>query len=163
MEEKELIKLTPEQLTDMGICPTCLDRKYNGAIFGDYTNRRIYSDKDIDCSFVFKPRAEGHMVIITQQHFQDMSEAPDYINEKIIRYARQFMKIIKEVYKCERVYLSTMCDGPVNHYHVQLLPRYSYERRGAKNFIKPTQDYVFQKEKFEKIKNFIYEYSKKDL
>ena len=44
------------------------------------------------------------------------------ILEKIIRFARQFMIIIREVYQCERVYLCSMCDGLMNHYHVQLIP-----------------------------------------
>ena len=33
MEEKELLKLSVKELIDMGVCPTCLDRKYNGAIY----------------------------------------------------------------------------------------------------------------------------------
>ena len=76
------------------------------------------------------------MCILSIEHFHDMSEAPDYLNEKIIRYAKQFMNILKEVYKCERVYLCSMCDGLNNHYHVQLIPRYSFEKRGSTNFVK---------------------------
>ena len=56
------------------------------------------------------------------------------ILEKIIRFARQFMIIIRGVYQCQRVYLCSMCDGPMNHYHVQLIPRYSNEKRGSRNY-----------------------------
>mgnify|MGYP003299721288 CR=1 FL=1 len=58
------------------------------------------------------------------------------INEKIIRFVKVYMNIIVEVFGCERVYLCTMSDGPMNHYHVQLIPRYSFEERGSKNFVK---------------------------
>ena len=51
-----------------------------------------------------------------------MSEAPDSVNEKIIRFAKRFMNIIKEVYLCERVYMCTMCDGLNNHHRIQLIP-----------------------------------------
>ena len=34
MNEEELMKLTPGELTDLGICPTCFNRKHNGAVFG---------------------------------------------------------------------------------------------------------------------------------
>ena len=57
------------------------------------------------------------------------------------------MNIIKEVYACESVYLCTMCDGAMNHFHVQLIPRYSFEKRGSKNFVKPRFEYVHDSEK----------------
>lgn len=161
MEEKELLKLSPKELIDMGVCPTCLNRKYNGAVFGDDSKLKLYEDKDIECLFVGNPRAVGHMMISTQTHYHDMSEAPDCINEKIIRFAKQFMIILKQVYKCERVYLCTMSDGPMNHYHVQLIPRYKDEERGSKNFIKPRKQYVYNEQKFNKVRRLISEYAKK--
>ena len=56
----------------------------------------IYEDKDIECFFVGNPRADGHMCISTINHYHDLSETPDYIDEKIIRFAKQFMIIYKE-------------------------------------------------------------------
>lgn len=160
MNDKDLLKLSPAELVDLGICPTCFNRKHNGALYGDNTNTLLYVDDDIECFFVGNPRAEGHMCISTVQHFHDLSEAPDYINSKIIRYSKQFMIILKEVYKCERVYLCSMCDGPNNHYHIQLIPRYGFEKRGSSNFVKERKAYVFNKEKFSLVKSKIDEYSK---
>lgn len=142
---------SPAELTDAGICPTCFDRATGGRVFGDTTNLKIFEDKDIDCCFVGNPRAVGHMMISTKKHFHDMSECSDRLNKKIVCFAKQFMKILCEVYGCERVYLCTMSDGPMNHYHVQLIPRYPYEERGSKNFVKPRHDYVYDKEKVDLI------------
>lgn len=161
MEDKELLKLSHGELIDMGICPTCLDRKYNGALYGDNRNRLIYEDRDIECLFVPNPRANGHMIISTINHYHDLSEADDYINEKIIRFAKQFMIIIKQIYQCERVYLCTMSDGPNNHYHVQLIPRYHSEARGSINFVKDRHNYVYDENKFNLVKQMIAEYVKK--
>lgn len=158
MEEKDLLKLSPKELTDLGVCPTCLNRKYNGAVFGDDSQLKIYEDKDIECLFVANPRAVGHMMISTQTHYHDMSEAPDELNAKIIKFAKQFMIILKKVYGCERVYLCTMSDGPMNHYHVQLIPRYKNEERGSINFVKPRKPYVYDETKFNKIKELINSY-----
>ena len=155
MDEIELLKLTPGELVDRGICPTCLNRKYAGAIYGDVTDKMLYKDNDIECFFVGNPRARGHMCISTIEHYHDLSEAPDHINEKIIRFAKQFMIILREVYQCERVYLCSMCDGPMNHYHVQLIPRYNYEQRGSKNFVKRRTEYVFEKTQFFAVKEKI--------
>ena len=162
MKVEELLKLTPGELTDLGICPTCFNRENNGALYGDDTETLIYKDCDIECFFAGNPRADGHMCISTMTHYHDMSEAPDYINEKIIRFAKQFMIIIKEVYKCERVYMCTMCDGLNNHYHIQLIPRYSFEERGSKNFVKKRKVYSYDEEKFNKVKEMITKYAQGD-
>ncbi len=154
-----LCNMTPAQLVDLGICPTCFNREHNGALYGDTSNTLVYLDNDIECFFVKNPRADGHMCISAIEHYHDMSEAPDFINEKIIKFAKQLMIIIKEVYKCERVYLCTMCDGPSNHYHVQLIPRYSHEKRGSGNFVKPRGEYLFDEDKFNTVKRLIGDYA----
>lgn len=161
MEDKDLLKLSMKELVDNGICPTCLDRRTNGAFFGDSSKLEIYKDGDIECLYVSNPRAEGHMIISSITHYHDMSESPDELNEKIIRYSKALMNIIKNVYKCERVYLCTMCDGPNNHYHVQLIPRYSYEERGSTNFVKPRKKYVYDEEKVNEVRRLVKEYSNK--
>lgn len=160
MKKEELLTLSPKELTDMGVCPTCLNRKYHGAIFGDDSQLKLYEDQDIECLFVGNPRAIGHMMISTQQHYHDMSEAPDEINCKMIRFAKQFMLILKQVFGCERVYLCTMSDGPMNHYHLQLIPRYKEEERGSKNFVKPRKEYIFDASKFLQVKTLITQYAK---
>ncbi len=155
MEEEKLLKLSARELTDLGVCPTCLNRKYNGAVFGDDSKLKLYEDEDIECLFVGNPRAVGHMMISTQTHYHDLSEAPDELNAKIIKFAKQFMIILKQTFGCERVYLCTMSDGPMNHYHVQLIPRYKNEERGSKNFVKPRKPYEFDEKSFNKVKELI--------
>lgn len=158
MNKEELLKLSPGELVDMGICPTCFNRENGGALYGDLSDKLLYEDEDIECFFVGNPRADGHMCICTMEHYHDMSEAPDCINEKIIRFAKRFMQILCEVYGCERVYLCTMCDGPNNRYHIQLIPRYAYEKRGSKNFVKPRKAYEFDKEKVDAVRRLINDY-----
>lgn len=159
MTKEELLKLSPGELTDLGICPTCFNRENGGKLYGDNTDKLLYMDEDIECFFVGNPRADGHMCISTIEHYHDMSEAPDTLNEKIIRFAKQFMKIICEVFGCERVYMCTMCDGPNNHYHIQLIPRYANEKRGSRNFVKERKAYRFDMERFDAVKRRIAEYA----
>jgi len=151
MNEEELLKLTPGELTDLGICPTCFNRSHNNALYGDDSKLKTYEDEDIECLFVPNPREKGHMMIASKEHFHDMMEASDEINIKMFKFAKEYMKIIKNVYGCERVYLCTMCDGPMNHYHIQLIPRYFYEKRGSNNFVKPRQEYVYDEDKFKEV------------
>ena len=155
MKKEDLLKLSPGELTDLGICPTCLNRETGGALYGDISDKLLYEDEDIECFFVGNPRAAGHMCISTMQHYHDMSEAPDALNAKIMRYAKRFMAILCEVLGCERVYLCTMCDGPANHYHVQLIPRYPHERRGSENFVKPRGTFDLAPETVEEVRRRI--------
>ena len=157
-KKAELLKLSPGELTDLGICPTCFNRENDGALYGDLSDKLLYADEEIECFFVGNPRAEGHMCISTIEHYHDMSEAPDHINEKIIRFSKRFMQILCQVYGCERVYLCTMCDGPNNHYHIQLIPRYGFEKRGSGNFVKSRKAYVFDSEKLEAVRSQIEQY-----
>ena len=160
MTTEELLKLSPGELTDLGICPTCFNRENGGTLYGDLTDKMLYEDGEIECFFVGNPRAEGHMCISTVAHYHDMSEAPDEINEKIIRFAKRFMRILCDVYGCERVYLCTMCDGPNNHYHIQLIPRYAHEKRGSRNFVKERKVYRFDKQRFDAVRKQIGQYVK---
>ena len=149
----EVIKLikdgivSAKDLTDSGICPTCFDRKHNNVLYGDNTDKMLYEDELFECFLVGNPRANGHVAISTKKHFKDMMEIDDKTCEKIFLLAMNVMNILKEVYDCESVYLCTMCDGPMNHFHVQLIPRYSFEKRGSKNFVKPRFEYVHDSEK----------------
>ncbi len=155
MTDQELLKLTPAQLVDLGICPTCFNREHGGALYGDMADKMLYADGELECFLVGNPRAVGHACISAIEHYHDMSEAPDALNAKIMRFAKRLMRILKEVYGCERVYLCTMCDGPNNHYHVQLIPRYAHEARGSKNFVKPRGTYVYDAEKLRRVKELL--------
>lgn len=160
MDERELIKLTPAELVDLGVCPTCLNRKYHGAIYGDDRQTLLYRDGDIEIFFVGNPRAVGHAAISSIEHYHDLSEAPDELNGKIMAFAGKLMRILKAVYGCERTYLCSMCDGPNNHYHVQLIPRYAFEKRGSGNFVKQRKEYVYDEEKFLAVKSALGEFAK---
>ena len=155
MNVQELLKLSPGELVDRGVCPTCFNREHGGALYGDRSDKLIWEDEEIECFFAGNPRSDGHAIISTVQHYHDMSEAPDALNGKIIRYAARLMRIIREVYGCERVYLCTMCDGPNNHYHMQMIPRYAHEQRGSRNFVKPRKEYVCDQEKLAQVRAMI--------
>ena len=116
-------------------------------LFGDISDKILYEDDDIECFLVGNPRAAGHVAVSTKKHYKDMMEIDDIICQKVFLFAKKAMIILREVYGAESVYLCTMCDGPMNHFHIQLIPRYDFEKRGSKNFVKPRQEYVHDEEK----------------
>ena len=148
-------EITVADIVDSGICPTCFDKQNNHILYGDNKDKMIFEDDDFECFLVGNPRAEGHTAISTKKHYKDMMEIDDKICNEIFILAKKIMNILKEVYNAESVYLCTMCDGPMNHFHIQLIPRYSFEKRGSKNFVKPRLEYREDKEKLLKLRNKI--------
>lgn len=146
-------KVTVADIVDSGICHTCFDRRNGHILYGDNTDKIVYEDDTFECFLVGNPRAEGHAAISTKKHFKDMLGADDKTCEEIFLLAKKVMIALKEVYGAESVYLCTMCDGPMNHFHVQLIPRYAFEKRGSANFVKPRSEYKEDKEKLEKLKS----------
>lgn len=148
-------KLTARELTDKGICPTCYDREHNNCVFGDNSDKVIYENELFECFLCGNPRADGHMIISSKTHYKDMMEAPEQLIREMFSFARTVMISIMKVYHCESVYLCTMCDGPMNHFHLQLIPRYDYEQRGSKNFVKERKEYVKDVKKIEALKKLL--------
>ena len=127
-------------LTDLAICPTCYDRRNDRCLYGDITDRLLFENDLFECFLVSNPRADGHVVISTKKHYKDMMEIPDELCSDIFIFAKKLMNILKSVYDSESVYLCTMCDGPMNHFHLQLIPRYNFEKRACNNFAKRGKD-----------------------
>ena len=159
--EEEIQKLiingevSVRDIVDSGICPTCFDKNNNHVLYGDNTDKMIYENDKFECFLVGNPRSEGHVAISTKKHFKDMMEIDDETCKEIFLISKKLMNIIKKIYNSESVYLCTMCDGPMNHFHVQLIPRYSFEKRGSKNFVKPRFEYKEDKEKLQKLRELM--------
>ena len=157
-DEEEIKKLIVNNevsivdIVDSGICPTCFDKNNNHILYGDNTDKMIYENNLLECFLVGNPRADGHTVISTKRHFKDMMEIDDETCKEIFLISKKLMKIIKKVYNAESVYLCTMCDGPMNHFHVQLIPRYNFEKRGSNNFVKPRFKYKEDKKKLNQLR-----------
>lgn len=150
------MELTPAMLVDSGICPTCHNREHGNVLYGDCSDKLLFENELFECMLVGNPRAPGHTAIISKQHYKDMMEIPDELCREVYVFAKKAMCALKAVYGSESVYLCTMCDGPMNHFHVQLIPRYAYEKRGSRNFVKERQTYVADPEKIDQLRNLLH-------
>ena len=155
VERDTQMPLTAAELTDMGICPTCYDRNHHFALYGDPAETTLYENDLFTCVLIGGPRAPGHTCIISKDHYKDMMEIPDDLCAAVYLFAKKAMNALKQVYGAESVYLCTMCDGPMNHFHVQLIPRYAHEKRGSKNFVKPRSGYIHEPEKVETLRQLL--------
>ena len=150
------MELTPVMLMDSGICPTCYNREHGNVLYGDCSDKLLFENDLFECMLVGNPRAPGHTAIISKAHYKDMLEIPDELCWEVYVFAKKAMCALKAVYGSESVYLCTMCDGPMNHFHVQLIPRYAYEKRGSRNFVKERQAYIADPEKIDQLRNLLH-------
>lgn len=146
------MELTPAMLVDAGICPTCYNREHGNCLYGDNSDKLLFENELFECMLVGNPRAPGHTTIISKAHYKDMLAIPDDLCAEVYLFAKKTMNALKSVYDSASVYLCTMCDGPMNHFHVHLIPRYSYEKRGSRNFVKERQAYTPDPEKVEALR-----------
>lgn len=144
--------LTPAELTDRGICPTCYDRENGHCLYGDPAPKMLFENDLFECFLAGNPRAEGHTIISSKAHYKDMTAIPDALCKEIFVFAKKAMSVLKAVYGAESVYLCTMCDGPMNHFHLQLIPRYAFEARGSRNFVKERKAYVEDAQKLAELR-----------
>jgi len=114
----------------------------NGRIFSDLKDRMFYEDDAMFCFFEEHPRAVGHAILFVKKHYEDMTYLPDALCASAFLLAKRVMNVLKYALGVKKVYLCTMCDGNVNHFHIQLIPRHPHTEIGSKNFVKPREEHI---------------------
>jgi len=135
-EEKELKQRVEKikGLQEKGICFGCYNFE-TGDIFPD-DGLIFYEDEKVRCQFERYPRATGQTIIVSKEHYEDISEMPLELGTYILKISNAIIKLHKEILGAEKVYLCTICDGKRNHLHFQLFPRLKGEPRGYRNFVR---------------------------
>lgn len=136
-EEKKLLnnrRSKIKEYQDKGICFSC-QNFITDDIFPD-DGLIIYEDDLVRCQFEKFPRAVGQTIIISKEHYEDISEMPLELGTHILKLSNEIIKLHKKIIGAEKVYMCTICDGKRNHLHFQLLPRLKGETIGYQNFVK---------------------------
>jgi histidine triad (HIT) family protein len=123
-----------KELQEQGICFGCYNFN-TGEIFPD-EGLIFYEDDKVRCQFEKYPRATGQTVIVSKEHYEDISEMPLELGTHILKISDVIIKLHKEIIGAEKVYLCTVCDGKRNHLHFSLFPRLKGETIGFRNFVK---------------------------
>jgi len=123
-----------QKLQDDGICFGCYNFQH-GDIFPD-DGLIIYEDELIRCQFEKYPRATGQTIIVSREHYEDISEMPLELGTYILKMTNRLIALHKEILGAEKVYVCTICDGKRNHLHFQLLPRLNGEVGGYDHFVR---------------------------
>jgi histidine triad (HIT) family protein len=114
------------------VCPFCM------VICGDegevtYTKQSavVYRDEKITAFIAshWWPKNPGHVLIIPNEHFENIYDLPDDLSDAIHRFAKKVSIAFKEVYGAEgvstRQHNEPAGSQEVWHYHLNIFPRYA--------------------------------------
>lgn len=84
---------------------------------------KVYEDDKVFAFLDINPVNYGHVLIITKEHYEMMTETPDELIAYIFVKAKELMRAIKKAVNADLVVLSVVgLDVP--HFHIHLVPRY---------------------------------------
>jgi diadenosine tetraphosphate (Ap4A) HIT family hydrolase len=138
---RRTLRDTVEALSRAGICYQCHDLQTGGEVFGQQCV--IADHPDVRAVLALDPRAVGHTIVVWKRHVQDFTELNDAETARLFTFSRDIARAIQSAIEgVERVYQVTMCDGRINHLHVQLLPRFAGTDIGSARLVAPRQPLV---------------------
>ena len=122
-------------LHDHGVCPSCRELS-DGDVLGP--QHHIVDDDEIQVVLALDPRTPGHTIVVWKAHAHDFTELDDHQTARLFTTCRDVARALRAALTdVERVYQVTMCDGPINHLHIQLIPRYAGTPIGSQRLVDP--------------------------
>lgn len=110
-----------QNLRRQGVCYICRDLETQ-EVFGE--QHVVYEDDLFRVVLDMYPRVEGHTIVVYKPHRDDLSDLSEEEAGVVFEMCVATVKAIKAALGAEKVYLLSMCDGPINHLNFQLMPRY---------------------------------------
>lgn len=133
---REAIGARCSDLISKGRCPTCENFKA-GDVYPRSGERTFYEDDKLICLLEQYPRGVGHTIVLSKEHYTDISEMPFELGCRIVRVSGAVITALKEITGAIKVYQVTMCSGDINHLHFQLIPRAAGDKMGGQVFSMP--------------------------
>lgn len=121
-------------LRQQGVCYSC-HHAATGEVFQN--EAIVYEDAAFSVKLDPYPRTPGHTIVVYKPHREDISELTDAEAAAVFQLCVRLVRALKRAIGAEKVYLNTMCDGGINHLHVQLFPRYPGDPIGSTRFVAP--------------------------
>lgn len=117
------------------VCPFCLAVKGIENEKVQTKQADIFYKDDKVMAFIASSGWEnnrGHVIIITQEHYENIYDLPDELNHKVSDLVKKVAVALKEVYKCPGITVRQHNEPEggqdVWHYHSHVFPRYTNDR-----------------------------------
>jgi histidine triad (HIT) family protein len=112
-------------------CPICLG--VNGIENDDTMLKQadlVYKDKlvSVFINSFWIPTAEGHVIVVPNQHYENLYELPEEYRHHIIDIAQKIALAMKTAYRCDGITLRQNNEPASSqhafHFHLHIFPRY---------------------------------------
>src|SRR4051794_25462859 len=89
----------------------------------------IYENDFVCCILDHDPFNEGHVIILSKNHFEDVDDLDSDTAIQIIQASRLISKALKILYKPDGI---TICQNggifsELSHFHMHVVPRYKHQ------------------------------------
>lgn len=130
-------------------------------------NDLIYQD-DIASAFInsfWVGKNEGHVIIVPNQHFENIYDLPDEVGSRIFSIAKQVALALKQTYQCDGVTVrqnnEPASEQHAFHYHLHVFPRYESDEFNVRMTEKNRLSEPAERVKFgEKLRRWFEKYAK---
>ena len=92
----------------------------------------VYEDEYVMAFMDIEPINEGHILLITKEHYLDVDEIPDELLAHLMSVSKKIVATLKKTYHADGY--SIMQNGgkfnDIGHYHLHIFPRYENDGFG---------------------------------
>lgn len=92
----------------------------------------VYEDEYVMAFMDIEPINEGHVLLITKEHYLDVDEIPDELLAHLMSVSKKIVAALKKTYHADGY--SIMQNGgrfnDIGHYHLHIFPRYENDGFG---------------------------------
>lgn len=94
---------------------------------GELPTYTIYEDQDLRVILDLYPYSNGHMLILTKEHYEGLVELPQNLAHKIMDLSKTLTETVNRAFNPDSV-IVLQNNGAMNslkHYHYHVVPHYS--------------------------------------
>ena len=92
-------------------------------VSGEIPSAKVYEDEKLLAFLDINPVSDGHLLVITKDHYPWMQDVPDNLISEVFVKIKNIMAKMKDALPCDYVQLSVV-GKDIPHFHAHLMPRY---------------------------------------
>lgn len=121
---------------------------------------QVYKD-DLVTAYInsfWIPTCEGHVIIVPNEHYENIYEVPDKVGHRIFEIAKKISVAMKKAYKCDGITIrqnnEPASEQHAFHYHLHVFPRYEGDKfettKPTDKFLSDPKDRIIYAKKLNK-------------
>lgn len=93
--------------------------------------KNIYEDDIVKVIMDVNPRSNGHLLVISKKHYQDLLDIDKESLSHIMEIAKKMSKLLIEKLNCQGITLeqNNGISQEVKHFHLHIIPKYDQQEK----------------------------------